>query len=334
MKIFNSKNKRVEHLMKLSKERVSLDPIIEAIEAGTFTPPSHLSTTALTNKILEHLHGNSFRKFNASEKDRKLWAELKVERNALVSIILSKIVSNDIASLRRRKGDSLSPPLRPHLLRKALIAALEKTFHSNAVYNYLPQSKSVRLNRQKTDASSPYRFSVIVEYGAQSGNWECMSRNHSVEFITRGINTAMETFESFFLVLPEILEKNGITATRTAIKMAAESSYRTILQLASYHLEHGPAFIGELRGDHPLSKKVRSKLSFNPKYFDFDPSTLRLTIPLSVLAHLRLSILNNSITDPYITSIKTHSPTTGCPVRYAPELLREFFESFLHDFTS
>jgi len=302
-------------LREVMKDREDLRPIISAMLAGTYVPA--LPREALDQNLSQWVKLENGRSDIDIREAKKIWGELKSERNALITIFAEEAWgdfkewsgADDYDSNSRLSGDD--------------IVGFER-WTADVFGRGLAQWQKKRDERllrpsQEWDTRDRLyeRYRAIIDFGTRN----VVTEDSPASFIARGVSTAATVTWRLAKMIPRLAQKGGLTLTKPQALACLRRAYFTVVaQFMSMHKNIAVPLIEAMESDDGFTMEMFSLEERDGAY--------RLAID-----HEKLF----QITDDegkVILARRPDTETTWCPARYSTgegvSMLQEYFEWTLH----
>ncbi len=305
------------------RQRVNLSPIMLSLLEDTFQ--SSISDQELERTIYE-------KKDEATSEQladaKRIWDELKSERNALVALFTEeiwesfstqrnlvlmgekqsrKLVQDPWALLNHREG--ITDPVDFYY-------TVTKDVFKKAIDDW---------EEGKTNDSGQTRLDILYQ---RLRKIITFGRSHSFtkdeytpgEFIHLGANTMIDVTWALIDVIPKVLKRDGLPMTTEVMVQALERSYGGLVGLlSSMHKDIGVSLLKNLRNSP-------ADYHFNPKFFHVTKELQGYQLQVDHSVFLQATTYDGTL-----TLDQTHlDATTWCPAKYSQgeekDVIREAFE--------
>ena len=302
-------------LREVMKEREDLRPIISAMLSGAYLPA--VPREALDQKLSKWVTLPDGRSDIDYREAKKLWGELKSERNSLVAIFAEEAwrdfkQDRETCDYGYGVGDSGED-----------IAEFEKwtvgVFSSGLKrWQEKRDGRLLRPSQERDTRDRLYeRYRAIIDFGTRN----VVTEDSPASFIARGVSTAATVTWRLAKMIPRLAQKGGLTLTKPQALACLRRAYFTVVaQFMSMHKNIAVPLIEAMESDDGFTMEMFSLEERDGAY--------RLAID-----HEKLF----QITDDegkVILARRPDTETTWCPARYSTgegvSMLQEYFEWNLH----
>jgi len=302
-------------LREVMKDREDLRPIISAMLSGAYLPA--VPREALDQKLSKWVTLPDGRSDIDYREAKKLWGELKSERNSLVAIFAEEAwrdfkQDRETCDYGYGVGDSGED-----------IAEFEKwtvgVFSSGLKrWQEKRDGRLLRPSQERDTRDRLYeRYRAIIDFGTRN----VVTEDSPASFIARGVSTAATVTWRLAKMIPRLAQKGGLTLTKPQALACLRRAYFTVVaQFMSMHKNIAVPLIEAMESDDGFTMEMFSLEERDGAY--------RLAID-----HEKLF----QITDDegkVILARRPDTETTWCPARYSTgegvSMLQEYFEWTLH----
>ena len=302
-------------LREVMKEREDLRPIISAMLSGAYVPA--VPREVLDQKLSKWVTLPDGRSDIDYREAKKLWGELKSERNSLVAIFAEEAwrdfkQDRETCDYGYGVGDSGED-----------IAEFEKwtvgVFSSGLKrWQEKRDGRLLRPSQERDTRDRLYeRYRAIIDFGTRN----VVTEDSPASFIARGVSTAATVTWRLAKMIPRLAQKGGLTLTKPQALACLRRAYFTVVaQFMSMHKNIAVPLIEAMESDDGFTMEMFSLEERDGAY--------RLAID-----HEKLF----QITDDegkVILARRPDTETTWCPARYSTgegvSMLQEYFEWTLH----
>ena len=298
-------------LREVMKDREDLRPIISAMLSGAYLPA--VPREALDQKLSKWVTLPDGRSDIDYREAKKLWGELKSERNSLVAIFAEEAwrdfkQDRETCDYGYGVGDSGED-----------IAEFEKwtvgVFSSGLKrWQEKRDGRLLRPSQEWDTRDRLYeRYRAMIDFATRN----VVTDNSPASFIERGVTTAASVTWRLAKTIPRLAEKKSLNVTKPQMIACLQRAYATIVaQLMSMHKDIAV----------PLIEAMESDDGFNKDLFGLEEreGAFRLTMD-----HEKLFQLKDK-KGQVILARNPDTEATWCPARYStgegPSMLQEFFQ--------